>query len=89
MGDEGPRRHRGELFAALAAMGFGSAYVATSFALTAFEPVPAAAWRSLLAAVAVGGSSWCADMVARTPPWRPRPMPRRPSPMSAPPASRE
>jgi drug/metabolite transporter (DMT)-like permease len=36
-------------------MGFGSAYVATSFALTAFEPVPAAAWRSLLAAVAVGG----------------------------------
>ena len=54
MGDEGPRRHRGELFAALAAMGFGSAYVATSFALTAFEPVPAAAWRSLLAAVAVG-----------------------------------
>ena len=55
MGDEGPRRHRGELFAALAAMGFGSAYVATSFALTAFEPVPAAAWRSLLAAVAVGG----------------------------------
>jgi drug/metabolite transporter (DMT)-like permease len=54
MGDEATRRHRGELFAALAAMGFGSAYVATSFALTAFEPVPAAAWRSLLAAVAVG-----------------------------------
>jgi DME family drug/metabolite transporter len=55
MGDEVPRRHRGELFAALAAMGFGSAYVATSFALTAFQPVPAAAWRSLLAAIAVGG----------------------------------
>ena len=54
MGEEGPRRHRGELLAALAAMGFGSAYVATSFALTAFEPVPAAAWRSLLAAFAVG-----------------------------------
>ena len=54
MGDRPIRRHRGELFAALAAMGFGSAYVATSFALTAFEPVPAAAWRSLLAAVAVG-----------------------------------
>ena len=54
MGDDGPRRHRGELFAALAAMGFGSAYVATSFALTAFEPVSAAAWRSLLAAFAVG-----------------------------------
>jgi drug/metabolite transporter (DMT)-like permease len=46
--------HRGELFAALAAMGFGSAYVATSFALLAFEPVPAAAWRSFLAAIAVG-----------------------------------
>ena len=54
MGGEGPHRHRGELFAALAAMGFGSAYVATAFALTAFQPVPAAAWRSLLAAVAVG-----------------------------------
>ncbi len=54
MGDAGPQRHRGELFAALAAMGFGSAYVATSFALTAFQPVPAAAWRSLLAAIAVG-----------------------------------
>jgi drug/metabolite transporter (DMT)-like permease len=35
-------------------MGFGSAYVATSFALLAFEPLPAAAWRSLLAALAVG-----------------------------------
>ncbi len=55
MGGEGPHRHRGELFAALAAMGFGSAYVATAFALTAFQPVPAAAWRSFLAAVAVGG----------------------------------
>jgi DME family drug/metabolite transporter len=54
MADEATRRHRGELFAALAAMGFGSAYVATSFALLAFEPVPAAAWRSLLAAIAVG-----------------------------------
>lgn len=47
-------RHRGELFAALAAMGFGSAYVATSFALLGFEPVPAAAWRSVLAVVGVG-----------------------------------
>ena len=54
MEDDGSRRHRGELFAALAAMGFGSAYVATSFALLAFEPVPAAAWRSFLAAIAVG-----------------------------------
>ena len=48
------RRHRGELYAALAAMGFGSAYVATAFALTAFEPIPAAAWRSFLAALGVG-----------------------------------
>jgi drug/metabolite transporter, DME family len=54
MGDEASSRHRGELFAALAAMGFGSAYVATSFVLLAFEPVPAAAWRSFLAAIAVG-----------------------------------
>jgi DME family drug/metabolite transporter len=53
-GDEPARRHRGELFAALAAMGFGSAYVATSFALRALEPVPVAAWRSFLAAVGVG-----------------------------------
>ena len=54
MGDGAARRHRGELFAALAAMGFGSAYVATSFALQAFEPVPAAVWRSFLAAIGVG-----------------------------------
>lgn len=54
MGDRATRRHRGELFAALAAMGFGSAYVATSFALQAFEPVPAAVWRSFLASVGVG-----------------------------------
>jgi drug/metabolite transporter, DME family len=54
MGDGAARRHQGELFAALAAMGFGSAFVATSFALLAFEPVPAAAWRSFLAAIAVG-----------------------------------
>jgi drug/metabolite transporter (DMT)-like permease len=46
-------RHRGELLAALAAMGFGSAYVATAFALRSFEPVPAAAWRSALATAAV------------------------------------
>ena len=54
MGDGAARRHRGEWFAALAAMGFGSAYVATSFALQAFEPVPAAVWRSFLAAIGVG-----------------------------------
>jgi len=50
----GSSRHLGEAFAALAAMGFGSAYVATSFALVAFGPVPAAAWRAFLAAIAVG-----------------------------------
>lgn len=54
MEDPGSRRHLGEAFAALAAMGFGSAYVATSIALVAFDPVPAAAWRALLAAIAVG-----------------------------------
>jgi DME family drug/metabolite transporter len=47
------RRHAGELFSALAAMGFGSAYVATSFALEAFGPVAAAAWRAFLAALAL------------------------------------
>ncbi len=54
MDDASPRRHLGELFAALAAMGFGSAYVATSFSLEAFGPLPAAAWRTALAAIAVG-----------------------------------
>lgn len=49
----GSRRHLGELYSALAAMGFGSAYVATSFALDAFGPVPAAAWRAFLAALAL------------------------------------
>jgi len=48
---EPAQRHRGELYAALAAMGFGSAYVATSFALTVLGPVPAAVWRSGLAAI--------------------------------------
>jgi drug/metabolite transporter (DMT)-like permease len=51
---DAPRRHRGELFAALAAMGFGSAYVATSFALLAFEPLPAAVWRSIVGALGIG-----------------------------------
>ncbi len=54
MSDAPARRHVGELFAALAAMGFGSAYVATSFALTGFGPVPAAEWRAVLASIAVG-----------------------------------
>ncbi len=52
--DEPAGRHRGELFAALAAMGFGSAYVATSFALHSFGPLPVVVWRSVLAAGALG-----------------------------------
>ena len=47
------RLGRGELYAALAAMCFGSAYVATAFVLRTFEPLPAAVYRSLLAAVAL------------------------------------
>lgn len=53
-GNNAGRRHRGELFAALVAMGFGSAYVATSFALQALQPVPAAVWRCALATLFVG-----------------------------------
>ena len=49
----GARRHLGELFSALAAIGFGSAYVATAFALDAFGPISAAAWRAFLAALAL------------------------------------
>lgn len=52
--DPAARKHRGELFAGLAAVAFGSAYVATSFALHAFEPLPAAVWRSVVAALVVG-----------------------------------
>jgi len=44
---------RGELYAALAAMGYGSAYVATAFALRSFDPLPIAAYRSLLAGLAL------------------------------------
>lgn len=47
------RLGRGEVYAALAAMCFGSAYVATAFALRTFEPLPAAVYRSLLAALAL------------------------------------
>jgi len=50
----GDRRHSGEAFAALAAMGFGSAYVATSFALRSLSPIAAAFYRSLAAAIALG-----------------------------------
>jgi len=44
---------RGELFAALAASAYGSAYVATAFALRSFDPLVAAFYRSLLAAIAL------------------------------------
>lgn len=44
---------RGELYAALAAIGYGSAYVATAFALRSFDPLPVAVYRSLLAAIAL------------------------------------
>jgi drug/metabolite transporter (DMT)-like permease len=46
---------RGEAYAALAAMCYGSAYVATAFALRSFEPLPAAVYRSVLAALALAG----------------------------------
>ena len=45
------RLGRGELYAALAAIGYGSAYVATAFALRSFEPLPVAVYRSFLAAI--------------------------------------
>jgi DME family drug/metabolite transporter len=48
------RTGRGELYAALAAIGYGSAYVATAFALRSFGPLPAAVYRSLLAVVILG-----------------------------------
>ena len=47
------RVFEGELLAALAASGFGSAYVATAIALRSFGPVPIAAWRGFLAALAL------------------------------------
>ena len=48
-----PRARRGELYAALAAIGYGSAYVATAFALRSFAPLPAAVYRSVLGALAL------------------------------------
>jgi drug/metabolite transporter (DMT)-like permease len=42
---------RGALAAALAAVLFGSAYVATAFAIRSFAPLAAVAWRSGLAAI--------------------------------------
>ena len=47
------RAGRGELYAALAAIGYGSAYVATAFALRSFEPLPIAVYRTLLGAIAL------------------------------------
>ena len=44
------RLGRGELYAALAAIGYGSAYVATAFALRSFEPLPVAVYRTFVAA---------------------------------------
>ena len=51
---------RGEAYAALAASAFGSAYVATAFALRSFEPLVAAVYRSLFAAVALAVVVWIA-----------------------------
>lgn len=47
------RAGRGEAYAALAAIGYGSAYVATAFALRSFEPLPIAVYRALLGAIAL------------------------------------
>jgi DME family drug/metabolite transporter len=49
-GHDASRRRRGDTYAALTAVGYGSAYVATAFALRSFEPIAAAAWRGTLAA---------------------------------------
>lgn len=50
----GSAARRGELYAALAAIGYGSAYVATGFALRTFAPLPVAVHRTLVAALALG-----------------------------------
>ena len=65
---------RGEVYAALAAMCFGSAYVATAFVLRTFEPLPAAVYRSLLAAIALAVVAVVQrrGAVAAPPPGRPR-----------------
>jgi probable blue pigment (indigoidine) exporter len=47
------RSGRGELYAALAAIGYGSAYVGTAFALRSFEPLPIAVYRTLLGGIAL------------------------------------
>ena len=47
------RGGRGELYAALAAIGYGSAYVATAFALRSLGPLPIAVYRTFFAAIAL------------------------------------
>ncbi len=49
----GFRPLRGELFAAIAATGFGSAYVATALALRSFSPIAVAFYRSVVALLAL------------------------------------
>ena len=68
------RAGRGELFAALAAIAYGSAYVATAFALRSFEPLPIAVYRAILAVVGlalvivVNRSRRATDPTAAVPP---------------------
>jgi drug/metabolite transporter (DMT)-like permease len=45
------RPGRGEFYAVLAAIGYGSAYVATAFALRSFQPLPIAVYRTFLGAI--------------------------------------
>jgi probable blue pigment (indigoidine) exporter len=60
------RLGRGEIFAALAASAYGSSYVATAFALRSFEPLAAAVYRSLLAALALAVIVWFGRRRGRT-----------------------
>jgi DME family drug/metabolite transporter len=67
-------RAAGALTAALAAILFGSSYVATAFQLHAFTPLAGAFWRSVLAAVAVAIASAVATLRRPSlPPGRARP----------------
>ena len=69
-GPAGSRLQRGEAFAAIAAMGFGSAYVATALALRSFSPITVAFYRSALAlmtlVVLLSVLRWSPGMPART-----------------------
>jgi drug/metabolite transporter (DMT)-like permease len=67
------RRRRGDSYAALTAVGYGSAYVATAFALRSFEPLAAAAWRGTLAALGL------AAVLTAMPPARLGPISKWPS----------